>query len=63
MAESTLLLADQVVCLDAGDSIFSSGYLVIQGSRITEIGSQSDLPGRKFVGWIVTLLELLRNAP
>ncbi len=45
---ATLIRAEQVVCLDGQDHIYQPGYLVVEGSRIVEVGPQSALGGRRF---------------
>ncbi len=46
---STLLLkAEQVVCLDEQDTIYQSGYLIIEDGLIAEIGLQAELRQRQF---------------
>ncbi len=46
---TTLLIrAAAVVALNKADDIFQPGYLLIENDRIIEIGSQTDLAGRKF---------------
>ncbi len=45
---SILIRANQIVCLDAQDHIYQPGFLVVEESRIVEVGPQSALGGRRF---------------
>ncbi len=45
---TTLLRADTILTLDAEDRRYAPGYLIIEGDRITEIGPQEALAGRRF---------------
>lgn len=42
-----LITCDALVCLDASDSIYHQGYLVIEDDTISEIGFQKDLDSRR----------------
>ena len=45
---TTLLRAEKVVTLDAQDTIYQPGYLVVEDDRIVELGSQSAPGNRRF---------------
>lgn len=44
----TLIKARQVVCLDEGDHVYEPGYVVVEGTRIAEVGPQSVLEDGRF---------------
>jgi 5-methylthioadenosine/S-adenosylhomocysteine deaminase len=45
---ATLILADQVLTLDARDSVYQPGYIVIEDDRLAELGPQDQLARRHF---------------
>lgn len=45
---TTLLRADKILTLDARDTCYAPGYLVVDDDRIVEIGPQSALNGRHY---------------
>jgi 5-methylthioadenosine/S-adenosylhomocysteine deaminase len=45
---TTLLRADTILTLDAQDTRYAPGYLVLEGDRIREVGPQEALAGRCF---------------
>lgn len=45
---ATLLRADVVVTLDSQGNLYRPGYLVVEDNRLTEVGPQSALAGRRF---------------
>lgn len=54
-----LLKAKKVVALDGADTIIDSGYLVVDGGRISEIGAQSDLDSTRTFAETIDLGERL----
>ena len=44
---TTLLTGGMILCLGQADSIYDSGYLIIEDDRITEVGSTVDLPSTR----------------
>lgn len=56
---TTLLRADTILTLDAHDTRYAPGYLVLEGDRIREVGPQAALAGRYFDAEITLKNRLL----
>lgn len=56
---TTLLCADTILTLDAQDTRYAPGYLVLESDRIVELGPQAALAGRHFDAEITLKNRLL----